>query len=80
MSIATILVIVVGVLFYFGTVYYIYNQEKIKDNYKQSFIYFYLFDDTVGFHPLSLNWLMLALSILCIIQIIIKFIQIIKGV
>jgi hypothetical protein len=73
--IAAILVSIIVVLFYFGTVHYIYNQEKIKNNYKKSFIYFYLFDSTAGFQILFLNWLMLALSILCIIKIIIKFIQ-----
>lgn len=75
MLIAAILVSIVVVLFYFGTVYYIYNQEKIKNNYKKSFIYFCFFDSIAGFQILFLNWLMLALSILCIIKIIIKFIQ-----
>ena len=75
MSTAPVVASIIGILFYFGTVYYVYKQEKIKNNYKKSFIYFCLFDNTIGFQVLFLNWSMLALSILCIIKIIIKFIQ-----
>lgn len=80
MPTATVIVIIIGILLYFGTFYYVYRQEKMKNDYKKSFIYFYLFDSTVGFQALFMNWLMLIIQILCIVRIIIKFIQIIKGV
>ena len=75
MSTAAITVNIIGILLYFVTFYYVYRQEKMKNDYKKSFIYFYFFDRTEGFQVLFMNWLILALSILCIIKIITKFIH-----